>query len=268
MRLVWILGDQLLPDHPLLSSPAKDRLVGMIESAPRAGHVRYHQQKLTLLYAAMRHHAAALKKAGHRVLYRRLTDGPRQDGYPEVLKRWTQEHKITEIHLLDPNEYDTQQSLPALSKKLGVPIQTHRSPQFLVPRTDFASWAKGKKHLLMEAHYRRLRTERNILMTAKGQPEGGDWNLDDQNRRTFREFAKEKPKVPPLPAAEKDPVIREMAAEVAKLFPDHPGKAADLWIPATREGALEWLKNFIRFRLGSFGPWEDTMVEGEAALPG
>ena len=156
MRLVWILGDQLLPDHPLLGSPAKDRLVGMIESAPRAGHVRYHQQKLTLLYAAMRHHAAALKKSGHRVLYHRLTDSTRSDGYPEVLKAWVREHKITEIHLLDPNEYDTQQSLPALSKKLGVPIQTHRSPQFLVPRADFASWAKGKKHLLMEAHYRLL----------------------------------------------------------------------------------------------------------------
>ena len=266
MRLIWVLGDQLLPDHPLLASPAKDCLVGMIESAPRAGHLRYHQQKLTLLYSAMRHHAAALKKAGHRILYRRLGDGVRTHGYAEALAGWIKEHKITAIHLLDPNEYDTQQSLPALSKKLGIPVQTHRSPQFLVPRADFAAWAKGKKHLLMEAHYRRLRTERNILMTTKGEPEGGDWNLDDQNRRTFREFAKEKPKVPPLPAAEKDPVVREVASEVAKFFPDHPGKAADLWIPATREGALEWLKNFIRYRLVQFGPWEDTMVEGEAVL--
>ena len=197
MRLIWVLGDQLLPDHPLLASPAKDCLVGMIESAPRAGHLRYHQQKLTLLYSAMRHHAAALKKAGHRVLYRQLGDGVRTHGYAEALAGWIKEHKITAIHLLDPNEYDTQQSLPALSKKLGIPVQTHRSPQFLVPRADFAAWAKEKKHLLMEAHYRRLRTERNILMTTKGEPEGGDWNLDDQNRRTFREFAKEKPKVPP-----------------------------------------------------------------------
>ncbi|NBS15136.1 MAG: cryptochrome/photolyase family protein, partial [Verrucomicrobia bacterium] len=244
MRLIWILGDQLLPDHPLLSPPSKDTLVGMIESAPRAGHRRYHQQKLTFLYAAMRHHAAALKKAGHRVLYRRLTEGSPTDGYAEVLRNWIKDQKITEIHLLDPNEYDTQQSLPALSKKLGIPIQTHRSPQFLVPRADFTAWAKGKKHLLMEAHYRRLRTERNILMTAKGEPEGGDWNLDDQNRRTFREFAKEKPKIPPFPAAEKDPVIQEVASEVAKLFPDHPGKAADLWIPTTRKGALDCLNNF------------------------
>jgi deoxyribodipyrimidine photolyase-related protein len=266
VRLIWILGDQLLPNHPLLSSPAKDLLVGMVESAPRAGHLRYHQQKLTLLYAAMRHHAANLKKKGYRILYRRLTDGARDEGYPEVLREWIKDHKITEIHLLDPNEYDTAQSLAGLSKKLGVPIQTHRSPQFLVSREEFATWAKGKKHLLMEAHYRRLRAEKKILMTPKGQPEGGDWNLDDQNRRTFREFAKEKPKIPPLPPLEKDPVVKEAAADVAKLFPDHPGKAADLWVPATREGALEWLKHFVRTRLGQFGPWEDTMVEGEAVL--
>ena len=199
MRLIWILGDQLLSDHPLLCSPAKDLTVGLIESAPRSEHLRYHQQKLTLLYAAMRHHAAFLQKAGYRVLYRRLTDGPRTEGYGEILRQWIQQHKIREIHLLDPNEYDTQHSLPGLAKKLGVPIQTHRSPQFLVPREEFADWAKGKKHLLMEAHYRRLRAERNILMTPQGEPEGGDWNLDDQNRRTFREFAREKPKIPPLP---------------------------------------------------------------------
>ncbi|NDF17273.1 MAG: cryptochrome/photolyase family protein, partial [Verrucomicrobia bacterium] len=61
MRLIWILGDQLIPDHPLLRSVDRNTTVGMIESAPRGSLFRYHQQKLTLLYSAMRHHAAALK---------------------------------------------------------------------------------------------------------------------------------------------------------------------------------------------------------------
>jgi deoxyribodipyrimidine photolyase-related protein len=118
----------------------------------------------------------------------------------------------------------------------------------------------------MESHYRRLRTEKKILLDSNGKPEGGDWNLDDQNRRTFREFAKEKPVIPPLPSPTKDPLVVQVAKEVAQLFPDHPGKGADLWIPATREGALEWLKVFIRQRLEKFGPWEDTMVEGQSVL--
>jgi deoxyribodipyrimidine photolyase-related protein len=238
----------------------------MIESAPRGSHLRYHQQKLTLLYSAMRHYAADLKKRKFNTLYHQLSDSSNQADYTTVLANWVKQYRIQEIHLLDPNEFDTLQSLPTLSKKLGIPVQRHPSPQFLVSREEFQSWAQGKKHLLMETHYRRLRTERNILLDSQGKPEGGDWNLDDQNRRTFREFAKEKPKVPPLPPPVKDPIVQEVAAQVSKLFSHHPGKAADLWVPTTREGALDWLKIFIRQRLEKFGSWEDTMVDGEPIL--
>lgn len=266
MRLIWILGDQLLPPHPLLPSPAADLLVGLIESSPRGSHLRYHQQKLTLLYSAMRHYAADLKKQKFATLYHHLTDNPAGADYATILSHWIQKHKIREIHLLDPNEYDTFHSLPALSKKLGVPIHRHASPQFLVPRAEFATWAEGKKHLLMETHYRRLRTERNILLDAKGKPEGGDWNLDDQNRRTYREFAKANPTVPPFPPPIQDPIVKKVAQEVAAHFPTHPGQADQLWVPVTRAGALDWLKTFIRQRLAQFGPWEDTMVEGQQIL--
>ena len=266
MRLIWILGDQLLPTHPLLPSPAADLLVGLIESSPRGSHLRYHQQKLTLLYSPMRHYAADLKKQKFTTLYHHLTDTPAGADYATILSHWIQKHKIREIHLLDPNEYDTFHSLPALSKKLGVPIHRHASPQFIVPREEFATWAEGKKHLLMETHYRRLRTERNILLDAKGKPEGGDWNLDDQNRRTYREFAKANPTVPPFPPPIQDPIVKKVAQEVAAHFPTHPGQADQLWVPVTRAGALDWLKTFIRQRLAQFGPWEDTMVEGQQIL--
>ena len=266
MRLIWILGDQLLPTHPLLPFPAADLLVGLIESSPRGSHLRYHQQKLTLLYSAMRHYAADLKKQKFATLYHHLTDTPAGADYATILSHWIQKHKIREIHLLDPNEYDTFHSLPALSKKLGVPIHRHASPQFLVPRAEFATWAEGKKHLLMETHYRRLRTERNILLDAKGKPEGGDWNLDDQNRCTYREFAKANPTVPPFPPPIQDPIVKKVAQEVAAHFPTHPGQADQLWVPVTRAGALDWLKTFIRQRLAQFGPWEDTMVEGQQIL--
>jgi deoxyribodipyrimidine photolyase-related protein len=266
MRLIWILGDQLLPTHPLLPSPAADLLVGLIESSPRGSHLRYHQQKLTLLYSAMRHYAADLKKQKFATLYHHLTDTPAGADYATILSHWIQKHKIREIHLLDPNEYDTFHSLPALSKKLGIPIHRHASPQFLVPRAEFATWAEGKKHLLMETHYRRLRTERNILLDDKGKPEGGDWNLDDQNRRTYREFAKANPTVPPFPPPIQDPIVKKVAQEVAAHFPTHPGQADQLWVPVTRAGALDWLKTFIRQRLAQFGPWEDTMVEGQQIL--
>ncbi len=277
MDLVWILGDQLLTDHPLLATPDPDRWVAMVESAPRARRLRYHQQKLTLLYAAMRHHAAALEQAGHRVLYHRLEQpllatlsatGPTAD-LPDsgaVLAAWIARHDVRAIHLLEPNDFHTQSALPALAERLGVPIHTHPSSQFLLPRADFLSWAQGRRSVVMEQHYRRLRKELGVLMTADGQPAGGVWNTDADNRQTRAQFRKASPRVPTLPPPTPDPVAREVAAQVARLFPDHPGRAADLWLPVTRAGALAWLERFVAERLVGFGPWEDLLVDQEPVL--
>lgn len=130
MELVWILGDQLLPEHPLLLAPEEGRWVAMVESVPRASRHRYHQQKLTLLFAAMRHHGAALQRSGHRLLYHRLEDplpgasGTAPADPPDsgaVLAAWIAIHGVRSIHLLEPNDFHTQAALPALAERLGVP---------------------------------------------------------------------------------------------------------------------------------------------------
>jgi deoxyribodipyrimidine photolyase-related protein len=266
MRLIWVLGDQLLPEHPLLKTPSPDTVVGLIESAPRSRSLRYHQQKLTLIFAAMRHYGEALRRAGHRVLHHHLEDPPEEADFATVLETWVRRHAIAGIDLLDPNAYDTGSSLALLERRLGVPIHTHPSNQFLVSREDFSRWAEGRKRLLMESHYRRLRQRTGLLMDGAGEPEGGVWNLDAENRRTARQFHREKPVVPALPEAGPDPVVEAVAAQVAGRFADHPGRAADLWLPAGREGALKWLRAFLAERLGGFGPWEDVMVTGEKVL--
>jgi deoxyribodipyrimidine photolyase-related protein len=274
MELVWILGDQLLPEHPLLREPQLDRWVAMVESAPRARRLRYHQQKLTLLYAAMRHHAMALERAGHRVLYHRLEDPlPTAEHQAadlpdsaDVLAAWIQRHDVRAIHLLQPNDFHTQAALPTLAERLGVPIHTHPTSQFLLPRQDFLAWAKDRRSLVMEQHYRRLRKELGVLMDAEGQPLGGVWNTDADNRQTRAQFRKARPAVPKLPPPVADPVVHAVAAQVSRLFSDHPGRAADLWLPVTRAGALAWLERFVAERLEGFGPWEDLMVEQEPVL--
>ncbi|MFN9055782.1 MAG: cryptochrome/photolyase family protein [Cyanobacteriota bacterium] len=275
MELVWILGDQLLREHPLLPAPEEGRWVAMVESLPRASRHRYHQQKLTLLFAAMRHHGAALERSGHRLLYHRLEDplpgasGTAPADPPDsgaVLAAWIALHGVRAIHLLEPNDFHTQAALPALAERLGVPIHTHPSPQFLLPRADFLAWAKGRRTVVMEQHYRRLRKQLGVLMTADGDPVGGVWNLDSDNRQTRAQFRKARPVVPSLPPPTQDQVVWEVAEQVGRLFADHPGNAADLWLPATRAGALAWLERFVAERLAGFGPWEDLMVEAEPVL--
>ena len=59
MNAVWILGDQLSPEHAALlqTQPGESRVL-MIESKVRGSLLRYHQIKLVLVYSAMRHFAA------------------------------------------------------------------------------------------------------------------------------------------------------------------------------------------------------------------
>jgi deoxyribodipyrimidine photolyase-related protein len=262
MRVVWITGDQLHEEHPALAAAdkAKDRVL-FIESRKRSEQQKYHQIKLVLIFAAMRHRAAALRREGWKVDYVSLTGG-----FLQALEDYVGEHKPEAILVQEMSQYEFSKGLSALEGKLGVRIEIFPTNQFLVPREDFTKWAGKSRHLIMEHHYRRVRKALKILVDENGQPEGGAWNFDPKNRRTHGALVKSKVKLPATPHLEPDAVTREVIALVNKDFDDHPGDAADFWLPVTRESARAWLKDFITHRLSQFGLWEDVMVEHENVL--
>ena len=262
MRVVWITGDQLHEDHPALAAAdrEKDRVL-FIESRKRSEQQRYHQIKLVLIFSAMRHRAEALRAEGWTVDYVSLTGS-----FLGALEDYVAKHRPESILVEDPSQYDFSRGMPALSQKLGVPIEVFPTNQFLVPRQDFAAWAGESRHLIMEHHYRRVRKALKILVDGDGQPEGGAWNFDPENRGTRAALAKSRAKIPASPRTAPDAITREVIAMVKEDFADHPGEANDFWLPVTREGAQGWLKDFIAHRLEHFGRWEDVMVEDEAVL--
>ncbi|HEY9663315.1 MAG TPA: cryptochrome/photolyase family protein, partial [Allocoleopsis sp.] len=69
---IWILGDQLWAEQAALQSCAEQKSqtpVILIESAQHVRQRPYHQQKLVLVWSAMRHFAAELRQAGWNVTY-------------------------------------------------------------------------------------------------------------------------------------------------------------------------------------------------------
>jgi deoxyribodipyrimidine photolyase-related protein len=264
MNAYWILGDQLRLDHPALSLARKEDYILMIESAARAQHLRYHKHKLILLYSAMRHHAEALKKAGHRVWYHKLEDhaGPYQD----ALRRFVEEKKPQTLYVMEPNEWEMQEALPKLARKFKLTLSLIPNNQFLVSRSEFKEWAQGKKTLLMASHYQHQRKRLGILLDAQGKPEGGSWSYDSANRCTASDFEKKGVRPEPLPPTSPDKISQAVIAQVEKHFPSHPGDGGKFWLPVTRSEALAWLSHFIQHHLTSFGPFEDTMISGERTL--
>lgn len=55
--------------------------------------------------------------------------------------------------------------------------------RFMTPPGMFEDWAEGRKQLRMEFFYREMRRYHDMLMEG-GEPVGGKWNYDVENRES------------------------------------------------------------------------------------
>ncbi|RYG88172.1 cryptochrome/photolyase family protein, partial [bacterium] len=172
MRTIWILGDQLMADHPALAGgPHPESVVLMIESHARGAVHRYHQVKLALVYAAMRHRAAGLRAAGWRVDYHALTSDDTADNrFEPTLRAHCERFGTTNLAMAEPHSLRERSVVQRLAELLGLPLTMSPGTQFLLTREAFAHWARGRRTLLMEDHYREMRRRFGWLMTATGDP--------------------------------------------------------------------------------------------------
>ena len=259
-RLALVLGDQLSFDLASLQGldPAQD-VVLLAEVAEEAGHVPHHPQKIALIFSAMRHFAAALRERGLRVQYVRLDDADNSGSLPGELLRWADHFGAQEIHLTECGDWRLEQAL----RHCGLPIHWHVDQRFLCSREAFAAWVGGRKQLRMEYFYREMRRRSGLLMNGDGTPVGGAWNFDADNRKALPKKGVE---IPPLPQLEHDEITRAVIAEVDERYPEHPGSAADFWLPVTPEDSRDWLDLFVAERLHDFGRYEDAMKADEPFL--
>jgi len=262
---VWVLGDQLSVQQAALSALETRLGVSQARSSVRvlliecSGVVRwraYHRQKLVLVWSAMRHFAAELEAAGWQVDYRQT------GSFSEALLSWQAEHSIGELHVMEPAERPFRDAIDQLGARAGMPpLVWHPSNAFLWSRDDFAAWARPYKQLRMELFYREGRRRFGVLMDPDGQPMGGQWNYDHDNRK-----APPKGLAGPEPLwFEADAITRAVIDKVRGL-PDLPGDLEPFGWAVTRQQALAVLEHFINTRLDGFGPYQDAMVSGQPTL--
>ena len=261
--LIPILGDQL-SEH-IASLRDVDRaqaVVLMMEVAEETVYVKHHKKKIALIFAAMRHYAAALARAGWTVDYIRLDDAGNTGSFTGEVARAVERHRPARIRVVEAGEWRVQQMLEGWSARFGLPVEILADDRFICGILEFQTWAQGRSELVMEPFYREMRRKTGLLMTAGGKPEGGVWNLDKENRKT------------PLrglnyPSPERfapDEITRQVLALVAARFADHFGELEHFGLPVTREQALAWLDHFVAASLPSFGDYQDAMIAGQDFL--
>jgi deoxyribodipyrimidine photolyase-related protein len=257
--LVLVLGDQLTLDNAAFDGfdPAQDRVL-MLEAPGEATHVWSHRARIALFLATMRHFAQAVEDRGWPLTYMRTGDSGPAD-LPGRLAAQLQALQPTRLIVCEPGDYRLLAALQDVTAAARVPLDLRPDRHFMASREDFAQWAGGSRQLRMEFFYRRMRRQHGILMDGD-QPLGGRWNFDADNRGAFPKTGPGA--LPPPPAFAPDALTREVLAEVAARYPQHPGSLADFAWPVTRAQAQAALTAFVHDRLPHFGTYQDAMWTG------
>ena len=253
-RLVLILGDQLDLQSAALRGfdPQADEII-MIESANEAQYVWSHKAKIALFLSAMRHFAVELKKLEYPLTY---VQGASLT-LVEVLKEHILHKKVMRLVCVEPGEWRLKQSIETLAQELNIELVMLEDEHFYCSRQEFVEWTANKKELRLEYFYRLMRKKHHVLVDADGNPEGGQWNFDQDNRKPY---PKKGPGIIDAPAAfEVDAITKEVLAFVTKTYPDHPGSLESFNWPVTRSQALQALEYFVEYRLRNFGVYQDAM---------
>jgi deoxyribodipyrimidine photolyase-related protein len=259
--IVWILGDQLLVEHPALvkaeaSHPREAIRVVLVESEARTRQMAYQRKKLVLLFSAMRHFASELRTRGYTVDY---VVAP---SFAEGLRRHAQSCQPSRLLTMAASEYATRRfQQRELESVLGIEVMVIPNTQFLTGQDLPGSRATGGRRIVMEGFYRDMRRRFDVLLDRETKPLGGRWNYDRENRKPLPRSIQP----PEIPNFVPDEVTREVMADV-EAAGHGVGTSKGFALAVTRPQAKAALDDFAAHRLANFGPYEDAMSSQHATL--
>lgn len=261
-HLVYIHVDQLRmhawePWIELCRNAQKEQKTAFvfIESREKGHQIAHHKKKATFMLSSARHFALELAARDVPVVYVATTKT-----LVDPLATWLAQAPKRRLTYMEPSEWDER----ALFADLAT---TYRDQVDIEPNTLFIADAERWRQKIapgfrMETFYRALRKESGLLMDENGQPEGGTWNYDAENRKKIPKGLT----IPETGRVEPDAVTQEVMTMVDEWFPGGLGATQGFGYAVTRAQAMSLAQEFIDERLESFGPYEDAMALDEPIL--
>ena len=249
----------LIFPHQLFASNsalARDKHVLLVEDALYFSQYAFHKQKLILHRASMRMHAAYLQAERAHVHYLSVEQAPTM----AAVAQRVQQLQPDRVHLIDPVDDWLERRIAREMKKAGLRLLRHDTPMFLTPEVELREYFADRR-MFMASFYAEQRQRLDVLM-QDGQPVGGQWSFDAQNRKKLPRGIE----LPPLWRPEENELVREAAAYVQLKFPNNPGAATGCKYPVTYLDARSWLQEFVERRLPHFGDYQDAISTQDSAL--
>lgn len=233
-----------------------DRPVVLIEEPLFFTQFRFHKQKLMLHRASMKAYEAYLKEHDFEVTYLEVVDCTNTT---DVLRQVMDHFNPEAVHMVEPDDYLLNKRLDQWGSESEVKITRHESPLFLTPKAELEAFFTDGETFRMAGFYKQQRRRMNILVDDNGNPTGGQWSFDEDNREPYDPELD----VPAWPPANQSDWIKEARDYVETHFSDHYGDTENFPYPVTRSQALEWFERFLQQRFGQFGPYEDAFSKDD-----
>lgn len=249
---LWILGDQL--NHAALEQLSPRRVL-LLEAYELGRTPPMHPQKLVLFFSAMRHFAQELREGGREVIYLQA------ETLAEALQAFFQAYPGETLYQMQPADHGFAERVGAIVEGQGGLYRLLPNRLWLLQPEDFDRWAGNRQTYRLEYFYRFMRQRTGYLMQG-GQPVGGAWNYDAENRKAPPPGYR-----PPAPRRfAPDALTRAALETVREKFKGHFGSLEGFEWPVTRQQALQALEDFVQHRLAAFGPYQDALVEQSWSL--
>jgi deoxyribodipyrimidine photolyase-related protein len=262
MKLKLILGDQLNLQHSWFNEVDSNEVFVLLEMRQETDYAPHHIQKVVAFFGAMRNFSEALQQSGHQVHYLALDDKANKQQLEANLNFLIEKFNAKTFAYMEPDEYRLDQQLKEYVLGLNIPSEVVETEHFMTSKSELTDFFEGKKQLILEFFYRRMRKKFNLLMQLD-QPEGGQWNFDKNNRKKW----KGTPSIPEpfYPKANDIEALKEMIENKGVKTIGSFDKNQFLY-PLSRLQALEQLDYFCEYLLVHFGDYQDALHTDEVNL--
>ena len=253
-----VFPHQLFEQHPALEV---GKPVFLVESPLLFTYQNFHKQKLVYHRATMKSYEQQLIAAGYIVNYIEFHQS--QSDLKDLMVFLAGEGYL-ELSVVDSVDFYLGKWLQESAETLGIALDWYESPMFLNTNEELQTFFRSdKKKFHQTTFYKEQRKKRDVLLDQAGQPEGGKWTYDVDNRKKYP-----KGMTPPnIEFPDATPAYSEALKYVNNHFPNNYGLTSQTPLyPLDFKAAKSWLEKFLEQRFAGFGPYEDAIVKEEIYL--
>lgn len=251
-----VFPHQLFRENPCLSV---DRKVIIVEDPLFFAQYQFHKKKLIFHRASMKYYEKYLNDKKHDVEYIEHHDNR---AVTKHLFASLKKLGCSEVYITDPTDYLLLRRIKRFAEQHKINLQISSNPNFICSTELIQNYFGNKKRFFLTEFYIAERKRNKILLDESGNPLGGKWTYDVENRKKMPAGTK----IPPLKKIDDSHYIKEATDYVEKYFASNPGETENFDYAISFELSDIRLKDFIENRLNNYGVYQDAIVKKETFL--